>query len=140
MGTASEFRNSFTHMDKNISRDLNFVDLELKKDHETRPLYVVAKKGEDGRVIGANIFLETFSPIYQKAYDFIIAIAEPIARPRFIHEYEITQNSLYAAASIGLSVDDTLSALRRLSKNEIQPSLESYIAEKMWKIKNCFKR
>ena len=29
----------------------------------------------DGR-----IFLETFSPVYRQAYDFLIAIAEPVAQ------------------------------------------------------------
>jgi hypothetical protein len=27
-----------------------------------------------------DIFLETFSPIYRQAYDFLIAIAEPVCR------------------------------------------------------------
>lgn len=35
----------------------------------------------DGR-----IFLETFSPVYRQAYDFLIAIAEPVSRPETIHE------------------------------------------------------
>ena len=29
----------------------------------------------------ARIFLETFSPVYKQAYDFLIAIAEPVSRP-----------------------------------------------------------
>ena len=35
-----------------------------------RPLWVCP----DGR-----IFLETFSPVYRQAYDFLIAIAEPVS-------------------------------------------------------------
>ena len=35
----------------------------------SRPLWVCP----DGR-----IFLETFSPVYRQAYDFLIAIAEPV--------------------------------------------------------------
>jgi DNA excision repair protein ERCC-3 len=42
-----------------------------------RPLWVCP----DGR-----IFLETFSPVYRQAYDFLIAIAEPVSRPESIHE------------------------------------------------------
>lgn len=40
-----------------------------------------------------------------KAYDFLIAIAEPVSRPQCIHEYLLTSHSLYAAVSIGLNAD-----------------------------------
>lgn len=49
----------------------DFTKLELKPDHSNRPLWVCA----DGR-----IFLETFSSLYKQAYDFLIAIAEPVCR------------------------------------------------------------
>ena len=49
----------------------DFTKLELKPDHSNRPLWACA----DGR-----IFLETFSPLYKQAYDFLIAIAEPVCR------------------------------------------------------------
>lgn len=55
----------------------DFSDLELKPDHLNRPLWVCP----DGRV-----FLETFSPVYKQAYDFLIAVAEPVSRPECIHE------------------------------------------------------
>lgn len=51
----------------------DFSKLELKPDHDNRPLWACA----DGR-----IFLETFSPLYKHAYDFLIAIAEPVCRCR----------------------------------------------------------
>ena len=56
----------------------DFSDLELKLDHANRPLWVCP----DGRV-----FFETFSPVYKQAYDFLIAVAEPVSRPECIHEY-----------------------------------------------------
>ncbi|XP_020270527.1 DNA repair helicase XPB1-like [Asparagus officinalis] len=49
----------------------DFTKLELKPDHVNRPLWACG----DGR-----IFLETFSPLYKQAYDFLIAIAEPVCR------------------------------------------------------------
>lgn len=49
----------------------DFTKLELKADHVNRPLWACV----DGR-----IFLETFSPLYKQAYDFLIAIAEPVCR------------------------------------------------------------
>ena len=49
----------------------DFSGLSLKLDHKSRPLWVAP----DG-----HVFLESFSPIYQQAYDFLIAIAEPVSR------------------------------------------------------------
>ena len=44
---------------------------ELKPDHQKRPIWVTK---------GGRIFLEKFSPIFKQAYDFLIAIAEPVNR------------------------------------------------------------
>jgi hypothetical protein len=49
----------------------DFSSLELKPDHAARPIFVCPDK---------HIFLETFSPIYPQAYDFLIAVAEPVCR------------------------------------------------------------
>lgn len=72
-----------------------------------RPLWVCP----DGR-----IFLETYSPVYKQAYDFLIAVAEPVCRPEAVHEYVMTPHSLYAAVSVGLETDVIVSVLNRLSK------------------------
>ena len=77
-----------------------------------RPLWVCP----DGR-----IFLETYSPVYKQAYDFLIAVAEPVCRPEAVHEYVMTPHSLYAAVSVGLETDTIVSVLNRLSK-VTQPS------------------
>jgi DNA excision repair protein ERCC-3 len=76
------------------------------------------------------VFLETFSPIYKQAYDFLIAIADPVSRPTHIHEYKITQYSLYAAASLGLRTSDILTGLQRLSKNELAEELVNLIRDR----------
>jgi DNA excision repair protein ERCC-3 len=85
-----------------------------------RPLWVCP----DGR-----IFLETFSPNYRHAYDFLIAIAEPVCRPQLLHEYQLTDYSLYAAVSVGLQTKDILGALSRLSKCEIPDSVKQWISD-----------
>ena len=72
-----------------------------------RPLWVTP----DGR-----IFLETYSPVYKQAYDFLIAIAEPVCRPESVHEYTLTPHSLYAAVSVGLEASTIITVLNRLSK------------------------
>ncbi|KAJ1922581.1 DNA repair helicase RAD25 [Coemansia sp. S100] len=82
--------------------------LELKPDHESRPLWICPHSG--------HIILEAFSPIAEKAIDFLTAISEPISRPTHIHEYKLTPHSLYAAVSVGLDTKDILEVLNRLSK------------------------
>lgn len=98
----------------------DFSSLDLKVDHANRPLWVCP----DGR-----IFLETFSPIYKQAYDFLIAVAEPVSRPECIHEYVLTPHSLYAAVSIGLDTSTIISVLDRLSKSKIPSEIRWFIRE-----------
>lgn len=86
--------------------------MKLKEDHANCPIWI----GPDSR-----IFLEAFSPLYREATDFLIAIAEPVSRPQYIHEYMLTSYSLYAAVSVGLSKTDILKVLKRLAKNEEIP-------------------
>lgn len=74
-----------------------------------------------------RIFLETFSPVYKPAYDFLIAIAEPVSRPETIHEYQLTMHSLYAAVSVGLPTETIISVLEKLSKNALDADLKSFI-------------
>ncbi|EPZ32209.1 DNA repair helicase rad25 [Rozella allomycis CSF55] len=90
----------------------------LKADHENRPLWVA----DDGR-----IFLESFSPIVEQAQDFLVAIAEPVSRPTFIHEYKLTPYSLYAAVSVGLKTHDIIDVLNRLSKMVVPPGINEFI-------------
>eukprot|EP00795_Rhopilema_esculentum_P014872 gene14872-6003_t len=51
---------------------------ELKQDHDLRPLWVAP----DG-----HIFLESFSPVYKHAHDFLIAIAEVIHYLQFLNVF-----------------------------------------------------
>ncbi|KAI8902933.1 P-loop containing nucleoside triphosphate hydrolase protein [Globomyces pollinis-pini] len=92
--------------------------LELKVDHLLRPLWV----STDGRII-----LESFSPIAKQAEDLLLAIAEPISRPKNIHEYKLSEYSLYAGVSVGLSTDEILDALNRLSKTPLPSKLITFI-------------
>ncbi|XP_067928213.1 general transcription and DNA repair factor IIH helicase/translocase subunit XPB-like [Watersipora subatra] len=99
------------------ARDLRSV-LDLKLDHDNRPLWVAP----DG-----HIFLESFSPVYKHAHDFLIAISEPVCRPEHIHEYRLTAYSLYAAVSVGLKTEDIIEYLRRLSKTSIPEGIVQFI-------------
>lgn len=91
---------------------------ELKADHASRPLWVAP----DG-----HIFLESFSPVYKHAHDFLIAISEPVCRPEHIHEYRLTAYSLYAAVSVGLQTSDIIEYLKRLSKTTIPEGIIQFI-------------
>lgn len=90
----------------------------LKTDNSSRPLWVAP----DG-----HIFLESFSPVYRHAHDFLIAIAEPVCRPEYIHEYKLTAYSLYAAVSVGLQTHDIIEYLNRLSKTSIPDGIVEFI-------------
>ncbi|KIY51899.1 DNA repair helicase rad25 [Fistulina hepatica ATCC 64428] len=83
-----------------IFGDRDFTWLHLKLDHAARPLWI---SPDDGHII-----LEAFSPIAEQAQDFLTAIAEPVSRPAFIHEYKLTPHSLYAAISVGLQTEDII--------------------------------
>ncbi|XP_071715451.1 general transcription and DNA repair factor IIH helicase/translocase subunit XPB1-like [Rutidosis leptorrhynchoides] len=96
----------------------DYTNLELKADHANRPLWACA----DGR-----IFLETFSSFYKQAYDFLIAIAEPVCRPELMHEYNITPHSLYAAVSVGLETETIISVLNKLSKTKLPKEMIDFV-------------
>ena len=92
--------------------------LPLKHDHENRPLWIA----EDG-----HIFMESFSPIHELAQDFLTAIAEPVSRPNYLHEYKLTPYSLYAAVSVGLETEDIVSVLGKLGKTAVPEGIIKFI-------------
>lgn len=102
----------------------DFAGLVLKPDHAARPLWVMLDASE--RYI--RIFLEAFSPLYKIAYDFLIAIAEPVRRARFIQEYLLTDMSLIAAASTGLQTSEILRTLSVFSKVVLPDRLKASIS------------
>lgn len=102
-------------------RDLT-NQITLKPDHDKRPLWISVDRKD------CKIILEAFSPLYKVATDFLIAIAEPVSRPKYFHEYMLTPFSLYAAVSVGLTKDDIFEVLDRLAKNsEIPQDVKQFI-------------
>ena len=106
-----------------IFGDRDYSYLDLKKDHQNRPLWIDPRKN--------RIYLESFNPLSEQAQDFLVTISEPISRPTFIHEYSLTSNSLYAAVSVGLSVDDIINTLDRFLKTPLPEETRDFI------IQNC---
>lgn len=92
----------------------------LKEDHRDKPFWV----NFDGKII-----LETFGKHSKDATDFLIAISEPVSRPKLIHEYKITAYSLYAAASVGLSTAEILATLDGFSKNRLPDSMVRFVKD-----------
>ncbi|KAF6148607.1 hypothetical protein GIB67_042566 [Kingdonia uniflora] len=93
----------------------DFTKLELKPDHVNRPMWAYA----DGQ-----IFLEMFSSLYKQAYDFLIAIAEPVCRPETMHEYNLTPHSLYVAVSVGL---ETCYCFEQIIENKVTQGDDCFI-------------
>ncbi|KAM0793558.1 transcription factor TFIIH complex ERCC-3 subunit [Microbotryomycetes sp. NB124-2] len=99
----------------------DFTSLPLKPDHAARPFYVSPASG--------NIILEAFHVLAPQATDFLIAIAEPVSRPKFIHEYKLTTHSLYAAVSVGLETENIIEVLNRMSKVPVTDRIQNFIRE-----------
>jgi DNA excision repair protein ERCC-3 len=64
---------------------------------------------------------------YPSAVEFIIAIAEPVSRPRFVHEYVVTDVSLHSAVALGLTGAVILKKLDLLCKTDLPPALARFI-------------
>lgn len=104
--------------DEEVGALRDYCGLKLRPDHATRPVWVC----DDMRII-----LETFSPIYKQAYDFLVAIAEPVSRPEMLHEYRLTPYALYAAVSVGLDSESIIGALGKLCKTELPAKVPKFI-------------
>jgi len=105
-------------MDDAPSQVHNFRGLRLKPDYEKKPFWVL----ESFRIV-----LESNSTVYREAEALLIAIAEPVSRTRYLQEYQLTDFSLYAGASMGLKTGEILSAMDRFSKNELPPQVRKKI-------------
>lgn len=98
----------------------DFSNIPLKPDHCQRPCWTCP----DG-----IIYLEAFHDLYLSAYDFLVAIAEPVARPEFIHQYKLTPYSLYAAVATNIDTESIISVLQRLSKNILPEQVKKFIRD-----------
>lgn len=106
------------------SKDFSY--LSLKPDHDNRPLWIDPTVSA-GSKKGPKITLESFSPLAAQAEDFLITIAEPQSRPVYLHEYRLTEHSLYAALSVGLSGQDIVRTLEKLSKTPLPSTISDFI-------------
>jgi DNA excision repair protein ERCC-3 len=98
----------------------DFSHLELKHDHNQRPCWTCP----DG-----IIYLEAFHDLYNSAYDFLVAISEPVARPEYVHQYKLTPYSLYAAVATNIDTEAIITVLERLSKNKLPTQVKRFIRD-----------
>lgn len=108
-------------LNANFRQDRDYGYLPLRPDQASRPFYIVPSTG--------HIILEHFHPLAKYATDFLVAIAEPVSRPRFIHEYKLTPHSLYAAVSVGLETENIIEVLNRMSKVPVPDELCDFIRD-----------
>lgn len=97
-----------------------FPDLYILEGSQNRPAIIMP----DG-----HIFLETFSPFYSKVVDFIIAIADPCSRPKYIQEYQINPYSIFSAVSIGLTSKEIIRILSIISKTPLTDEFKKHIEQ-----------
>jgi DNA excision repair protein ERCC-3 len=102
-----------------LFKDRDHANLSLKPDHYDRPLWIDPDKG--------RIIMESFSPRFKEAENFLIMIAEPQSRVSKIHEYSLTTHSLFAAVSVGLTTEDIIHELDGFSKTPIPSTIKDFI-------------
>jgi DNA excision repair protein ERCC-3 len=78
-----------------------------------------------------TLLLETMSPRYTEARDALLAFAEIVKSPEYVHTWRITPLSLWNAASAGHTPDDVVAVLERFAKYPIPEHIPISVREKM---------
>ena len=78
-----------------------------------------------------TILLETGSPRFEEARDALLAFAELVKSPEYVHTWRITSLSLWNAAAAGHTADEIIEALRRYAKYPVPENLPASIRERM---------
>ncbi len=78
-----------------------------------------------------SILLEVASPRFEEARDALLAFAELVKSPEYVHTWRITPLSLWNAAAAGHSADEVVGTLTRLAKFPVPENVPATIREKM---------
>lgn len=78
-----------------------------------------------------TVLLETQSPRFEEGRDVLLAFAELVKSPEYIHTWRITPLSLWNAAAAGHTAEDVLADLARLAKYPIPEHIPAAIRDKM---------
>ena len=115
----SRTQNHLSEREIGVKRLSDLSYLKLKPDHENCPLWIDAAK--------ARIIFEKFYPLNKQVQDFLTTIAEPLSRPKHIHEYALTVHSLYAAVSVGVIPQEIIKWLEFYSKTPVPSEIKDFI-------------
>ena len=78
-----------------------------------------------------TILLETQGPKYEEARDALLAFAELVKSPEYVHTWRITSLSLWNAAASGHGPEQVIDTLARLAKYPVPPNVPTAIEEWM---------
>src|SRR5581483_3237512 len=76
-----------------------------------------------------TVLLEVNNPLYEEARDVLARFAELEKSPEHVHTYRITPLSLWNAAAAGVSPDEILSELERLSKYDLPQNIAADVRD-----------
>ena len=78
-----------------------------------------------------SVLCEVASPRFEEARDVLLACAELVKSPEYVHTWRLTALSLWNAAAAGHTPEGLLAELERLAKFPIPGSVPDFIREKM---------
>ena len=78
-----------------------------------------------------TILVETASPRFGEARDALLAFAELVKSPEYMHTWRMTSLSLWNAAAAGHSPEDVIEALHDLAKFPVPEHIPASIRDKM---------
>jgi DNA excision repair protein ERCC-3 len=78
-----------------------------------------------------SLLLEVHSPRYEEARDALLAFAELVKSPEYVHTWRITSLSLWNAAAAGHTPEEVVDRLEAFAKFPVPPNVPATIREKM---------
>jgi DNA excision repair protein ERCC-3 len=78
-----------------------------------------------------TVLLEVNSPRFAEARDALLAFADLVKSPEYVHTWRLTPLSLWNAAASGHTPDDVVDTLERLAKFPVPEAVPTMIREKM---------
>lgn len=78
-----------------------------------------------------SLLLETMSPRFEAARDALLAFAELVKSPEYVHTWRLTRLSLWNAAAAGHTPDEVVETLRAFAKYPVPPGVGEWVAATM---------
>ncbi len=78
-----------------------------------------------------SLLLETQSPRYAEARDALLAFAELVKSPEYVHTWRITPLSLWNAAAAGHTPEEVVETLRRFARYPVPDNVVATVLDKM---------